>query len=187
MHWYSSSKSSPGHNQIGVYDDVKQIFKMAPTPRKTKNVTSRLFATPRSAFFPQYFESCDLRQWGISDVKKNGVRWTFVRSLELKRPKTRVFLLNNLPDKVQKNLNREDVRFWYLEIFFSKYTCWWWCVGVVQSFLTQCCAFIKDTAVSCAVNVRVLAMPREFTWEKILSMDIALGKSVHICCWPNEH
>lgn len=36
--------------------------KMAPTPRKTKNVTSRLFATPRSAFFPQYFESCDLRQ-----------------------------------------------------------------------------------------------------------------------------
>lgn len=117
MHWYSSSKSSPGHNQIGVYDDVKQIFKMAPTPRKTKNVTSRLFATPRSVFFPQYFESCDLRQWGISDVKKNGVRWTFVRSLELKRPNTRVFLLNNLPDKVQKNLNK-DVRFWYLEIFF---------------------------------------------------------------------
>lgn len=104
-------------NQIGVYDDIKQIFKMAPTPRKTKNVTSRLFATPRSAFFPQYFESCDLRQWGISDVKKNGVRWTFVRSLELKRPNTRVFLLNNLPDKVQKNLN-QDVRFWYLEIFF---------------------------------------------------------------------
>ena len=85
-------------------------------------------STPRSAFFPQYFKSCDLRQWGISDVKKNGVRWTFVRSLELKRPKTRVFLLNNLPDKVQKNLNKEDVRFWYLEIFFSKYTCWWWCV-----------------------------------------------------------
>ena len=24
MHWYSSSKSSPEHNQIGVYDDVKQ-------------------------------------------------------------------------------------------------------------------------------------------------------------------
>ena len=62
MHWYSSSKSSLGHNQIGVHDDVKQIFKMAPTRRKTKNVTSRLFATPRSAFFPQYFESCDLRQ-----------------------------------------------------------------------------------------------------------------------------
>ena len=52
MHWYSSSKSSLGHNQIGVHDDVKQIFKMAPTRRKTKNVTSRLFATPRSAFFP---------------------------------------------------------------------------------------------------------------------------------------
>ena len=117
-----------GHNQIGVYDDVKQIFKMAPTPRKTKKGTSRHFATPRSAFFPQYFKSCDLRQWGISDVKKNGVQWTFVRSLELKRPKTRVFLLNNLPDKVQKNLNKEDVRFWYLEIFFAKYTCWWWCV-----------------------------------------------------------
>ena len=79
-----------GHNQIGVYDDVKQIFKMAPTPRKTKKGTSRHFATPRSAFFPQYFKSCDLRQWGISDVKKNGVRWTFVRSLELKRLKTSV-------------------------------------------------------------------------------------------------
>lgn len=187
MHWYSSSKSSPGHNQIGVYDDVKQIFKMAPTPRRTKNVTSRLFATPRSAFFPQYFESCDLRQWGISDVKKNGVRWTFVRSLELKRPNTRVFLLNNLPDKVQKNLHK-DVRFWYLEIFFFRNIL----VdggefGVVQSFFTQCCAFIKDAAVSCAVNVRVLVTPREFTWEKILSMHIVLGKSVDICRWSNEH
>ena len=59
--------------------------------------------------------------------------------------------------------------------------------GVVQSFFTQCCAFIKDAAVSCAVNVRVLVMPREFTWEKILSMDIASGKSVDICRWPNEH
>ena len=107
MHWYSrSSKNSLGHNQIGVYDDVKQIFKTVPTPRKTK-VTSRLFSTPRSAFFPQYFESCDFRQRGISDVNKNGVRWTFAHSLELKRPKTRVFLLNSLPDKVQKNLKKE--------------------------------------------------------------------------------
>ena len=35
--------------------------------------------------------------------------------------------------------------------------------GVVQSFFTQCCTFIKDAAVSCAVNVRVLVPPREFT------------------------
>ena len=175
MHWYSSSKSSPGHNQIGVYDDVKQIFKMAPTPRKTKNVTSRLFATPRSVFFPQYFESCDLRQWGISDVKKNGVRWTFVRSLELKRPNTRVFPLNNLPDKVQK------------KDFFRNILVDGGEFGVVQSFFTQCCAFIKDAAVSSAINVRVLVTPQEFTWEKISSVDIVLGKSVHICCWPNKH
>ena len=175
MHWYSSSKSSPGHNQIGVYDDVKQIFKMAPTPRKTKKGTSRHFATPRSAFFPQYFKSCDLRQWGISDVKKNGVRWTFVRSLELKRPNTRVFPLNNLPDKVQK------------KDFFRNILVDGGVFGVVQSFFTQCCAFIKDAAVSCAVNVRVLVPPREFTWQKILSMDIALGKSVDICLQPNEH
>ena len=187
MHWYSSSKSSLGPNQIGVYDDVKQIFKMAPTPRKTKKVTSRLFATPRSAFFAQYFKSCDLRQWGISDVKKNGVRWTFVRSLELKLPKMRVFLLNNLPDKVQKNLKKEDVRFWYLEIFFFRNILDGGVFGVVQSFFTQCCAFIKDAAVSCAVNVRVLVTPREFTWEKILSMDITLGKSVDICRRPNAH
>ena len=35
--------------------------------------------------------------------------------------------------------------------------------GVVQSFFTQCFAFIKDAAVSCAINVRVLVKPREFT------------------------
>ena len=59
--------------------------------------------------------------------------------------------------------------------------------GVVQSFFTQCCAFIKDAAVSSAINVRVLVTPQEFTWEKILSMDIVLGKSVDICCRPNKH
>ena len=112
--------------RLGYMMYVKQIFNMAPTPRKTKNVTSTLFATPRSAFFPQYFESCDLRQWGISDVKKNGVRWTFVRSLELKRPKTRVFLLNNLPDKVQKNLNRCQILIlgnFFLEIYLLMVVC----------------------------------------------------------------
>ena len=74
-----------------------------------------------------------------------------MRSLELKRPNTRVFPLNNLPDKVQK------------KDFFRNILVDGGEFGVVQSFFTQCCAFIKDAAVSSAINVRVLVTPQEFT------------------------
>ena len=64
--------SSPGHNQIWIYDDVTHICKMAPTPRNRcrGKVTSWLFGGPRSVLSPYYFESCDFRQWEIRGEKK---------------------------------------------------------------------------------------------------------------------
>ena len=86
-----------------------------------------------------------------------------MRSLELKRPNTRVFLLNNLPDKVQKKSTQRCQILILGNFFFRNILVDGGEFGVVQSFFTQCCAFIKDAAVSSAVNVRVLVTPQEFT------------------------
>ena len=105
---YICKKACTGIGALRTVWDTTRLGYMMTSNKFSKSCPRRgKQRRPRSAFFPQYFESCDFRQWGISDAKKNGVRWTFPRSLELKRPKTRVFLLNSLPDKVQKNLKKE--------------------------------------------------------------------------------
>ena len=61
--------------------------------------------------------------------RKNAVRWTFVRSWEVKRPNTRVFQLKEMPDKEQ-NIEKKKVSviFWtFGKIFFEiyiKFACW---------------------------------------------------------------
>ena len=61
--------------------------------------------------------------------RKNAVRWTFVRSWEVKRPNTRVFQLKEMSDKEQ-NIEKKKVSviFWTVgKIFFEiciKFACW---------------------------------------------------------------
>ena len=61
--------------------------------------------------------------------RKNAVRWTFVRSWEVKRPNTRVFQLKEMPDKEQ-NIKKKEVSviFWTVGInFFDiciQFACW---------------------------------------------------------------
>ena len=68
--------------------------------------------------------------------RKNAVRWTFVRSWEVKRPNTRVFQLKEMLDKDCKEQNIEkkkvSVIFWtvgknFFEIYI-KFACWYWSV-----------------------------------------------------------
>ena len=61
--------------------------------------------------------------------RKNAVRWTFVRSWEVKRPNTRVFQLKEMSDKEQ-NIEKKKVSviFWtvgknFFEIYI-KFACW---------------------------------------------------------------
>ena len=55
--------------------------------------------------------------------RKNAVRWTFVRSWEVKRPNTRVFQLKEMPDKEQ-NIEKKKVSviFWTVGKIFLKST-----------------------------------------------------------------
>ena len=65
--------------------------------------------------------SLDNEKSGVS--RKNAVRWTFVRSWEVKRPTTRVFQLKEMPDKEQ-NIEKKKVSviFWTFGKMFLKST-----------------------------------------------------------------
>ena len=97
--------------------------KWRPCRETRGKVTSWLFAAPRSVLSPYYFESCDFRQWEIRGVKKNAVRWTFVRSWEVKRPNTRVFSSKKCPTRSKTSKKRRWVSFFGpLEKIFLKST-----------------------------------------------------------------
>ena len=87
----NSFGSSPGHNQNWIYMMTSSNFPKWRPRRGTRSwVTSRLFATPRSAFFPlQYVECCDFRKYEIRCVKKKWRPMKVYRS-NLRRPVTRM-------------------------------------------------------------------------------------------------
>ena len=62
--------------------------------------------------------------------RKNAVRWTFVRSWEAKRPKTRVFSSKKCRTRRKTSKKEGDFQFsdpWkkFFEIYI-KFACWWW-------------------------------------------------------------
>lgn len=87
----NSFGSSPGHNQNWICMMTSSYFPKWRSRRGTRSwVTSRLFATPRKAFFPlQYVECCDFRQYEIRGVKKKWRPMKVYRS-NLRRPVTRM-------------------------------------------------------------------------------------------------
>jgi len=87
----NSFRTSPGHNQNWICIMTSSNFPKRRPRRGTRSwVTSRLFATPRSAFFPlQYVECYDFRQYEIRGVKKKW-RPMKVYGSNLRRPVTRM-------------------------------------------------------------------------------------------------
>ena len=113
--------SSPGHNQIWIYDDVTHICKMAPTPRNTREGHFRLFAAPRSVFSPYYLESCDFRQWEISGVKKKCLPMNVCAFLGGKTTEHENFSAQRNAGQGAKHLKKRWVSiFWSLKKIFLK-------------------------------------------------------------------
>ena len=72
-----------------------------PKQGTRSRVTFQLFATPRNDLFPQYLRSCAFEWRGSTWMWKKRQPMRFGCSLEVKRLKTGVFQLKDLPDKAQ--------------------------------------------------------------------------------------
>ena len=74
-----------------------------PNQRTRSRATFNLFYTPRNDLSPQYLRSCAFECWGSTWVWKKWQPMKFECSLEVKRLKTGVFQLKDLPDRAQNN------------------------------------------------------------------------------------
>ena len=136
-----------------------------PNQGTRSRVTFQLFATSRDDLFPQHLRSCAFVWRGSTWVWKKWQPMKFACSLEVKRLKTVVFQLKDLPHKAQ-NIWRQKGGFQFLLLWktfyeiYIKFACWWWfCCPSAKHFHIVLCVWICSSELR---HVRIFVTPCSF-------------------------